>query len=123
MTIEFEKEKQPTDIVSLRKTVLDLYKEFYASGKVITPDTEFGGLRLELIGFNVEDETNKVNLGFLQVIFEDEGWRVAVPQNNLGKRTLHTLAEAIGRTVEDNDLVSITTKYSMFVAFFPYKKA
>lgn len=98
-----------------------LDEAFRQEGLVIDPDDEFGGLTPDYFGYNVDDPQSGVNLGFMQILFDPQGFTVLVPQNQLGKRSLTAFCKALGRDPEGMQLAEITISYAMYQSHFPYK--
>jgi hypothetical protein len=120
MTIE--NPKQPTDSYDMYHLAADLIHEFDAQGLILESDPGFGGLNRDYFGFNVDDPENRVNLGFLQIIFDPNGWTVLVPQNELGKRSLMAVAKSLGRDSEKMVITEVNIHYSMYHTYFPNEK-
>jgi hypothetical protein len=103
---------------------LALSEEFLIQGLRLHPDPDFGDIvGGEYFGYSVDDEAKGVALGFLQIMFEPNGWTALAPQTELGKRSLTALAKAIGRDSENLDLEKVTIQYAMYVTHFPFKTA
>ncbi len=119
MTIE--NPRTPTNPEDMVRLAYDLTAEFEAQGLRLEPDFDFGHLNKDYFGFRVSDEMKRVELGFLQILFDPSGWTALAGQNDLGKRVLSTLSTSLGRDPEQMKLEELTITLAMYRTYFPYK--
>lgn len=106
------------ELIALHLLLDEAYRR---QGLSLEPDDGFGGLTKDYFGYNVDDPGRKVNLGFLQVLFNPQGFTVLVPQNELGKRSITAFCKALGRDPEGMQLAEIKLNYAMYQSYFPYE--
>ena len=93
-----------------------LQQSLTQKGVILVADPKFGAISPELIGMEAKD-TKGDPLGFLQIIFEGDGWRILTEQTEKGKSLIHKVAESVEQDSDDLEIEDLTISMPMHVAF------
>ena len=122
MTIEqLDVRKQENKGASF-KLALDLGDEFLAQDIKLYANPKFGGIGVDCFGFSAQDVRSNRDLGFLQILFDPDGWTALATLTEDGKRLLQTLATVIGRDPEETKFQELKITAPMYRTHFLYEQ-